>query len=128
MKILLDTHIFLWLLSGDGRLSKKAGKIFLCEDNDLYISVVSLWEISIKISLGKLKLADNWMAVIEDEMAINLIKLLQIRKWHCYKIVDLPLHHRDPFDRMLIAQAMIENMSILTCDDQFYDYDIKSIC
>ena len=128
MKILLDTQIFLWLLSGDGRLSKKAGKIFLCKDNDLYFSVVSLWEISIKISLGKLKLADNWMAVIEDEMAINLIKLLQIRKWHCYKIVDLPLHHRDPFDRMLIAQAMIENMSILTCDDQFYDYDIKSIC
>ena len=128
MKILLDTHIFLWLLSGDGRLSKKAKKIFLCEDNDLYFSVVSLWEISIKVSLGKLKLADNWMAVIEDEMAINLIKLLQIRKWHCYKIVDLPLHHRDPFDRMLIAQAMIENMSILTCDDQFYGYDIKSIC
>ena len=128
MKILLDTHIFLWLLSGDGRLSGPAKTIFLNEENEIYFSVASLWEIGIKISLGRLKLADNWKEVIEDEMAVNLIKLLQISKRHCYKLVDLPFHHRDPFDRMLIAQAMVEELSILSCDGQFCAYDVRSIC
>lgn len=128
MKILLDTHIFLWLLSGDGRLSGPAKTIFLNEENEICFSVASLWEIGIKISLGRLKLADNWKEVIEDEMAVNLIKLLRISKGHCYKLVDLPFHHRDPFDRMLIAQAMVEEMSILTCDGQFCAYDVRAIC
>ncbi|MGB9440822.1 MAG: type II toxin-antitoxin system VapC family toxin, partial [Desulfobacterales bacterium] len=106
MKVLLDTHAFLWLISGDDRLSETAQKTFLNPGNILFFSAASLWEICIKMSLGKLSLKSGWLKTIEDEMKINAIQWLSIEMTHCVKLINLPFHHRDPFDRMLVAQAM----------------------
>lgn len=127
MKVLLDTHAFLWLIAGDERLSKKASTIFLDTKNSLYFSAASFWEISIKESLGKISLKKGWTQIIQDEMEINAIHWLPIEIRHCSKVAELPFHHRDPFDRMLIAQAMTEDMKILTRDHQFSDYPIASV-
>jgi PIN domain nuclease of toxin-antitoxin system len=127
MKILLDTHAFLWLLTGDGRLSEGAREVFLNSEHRLYLSAASLWEITIKISLGKLKLKKAWMETIRKEMKRNLIIWLPIEMPHCEQVTKLPFHHRDPFDRILIAQAMVEGMYVLTNDTHFFDYNIKNI-
>jgi PIN domain nuclease of toxin-antitoxin system len=127
MKVLLDTHVFLWLIIGDERLSKKARKAFLDPQNQIFLSAVSLWEIGIKVSLGKLSLKDGWVKQFEKEMKINTIQVLPIEITHCENISTLPFHHRDPFDRMLISQATVERMAILTADSRFSDYGVKCI-
>lgn len=127
MKILLDTHALLWVLTGDKRLSKTAGKIFLDPENSLFFSMTSLWEISIKMSLGKLSLKRGWLKTIQDEMKINTIHWLPIEIAHCAELTKLPFHHRDPFDRMLIAQAMVEDMLLLSRDTRLSDYEINRI-
>ena len=127
MKVLLDTHAFLWLIAGDERLSEKAAKTFLNTENRLRFSAASLWEISIKESLGKISLKTGWNQIIRDEMEMNGIQWLPIEMRHCSKAAELPFHHRDPFDRMLIAQAMTEDMHILTGDPQFSSYPINPI-
>ncbi len=127
MKILIDTHAFLWLLTGDGRLSEKAREVFLDTKHNIYLSAASLWEIAIKISLGELKLKKGWMETIQKEMKRNLLIWLPIEMAHCEQVTKLPFHHRDPFDRMLIAQAMVEGMHVLTDDIDFSHYSIRSI-
>ncbi|MCP4667978.1 MAG: type II toxin-antitoxin system VapC family toxin [Deltaproteobacteria bacterium] len=127
MKILLDTHALLWLITGDERLSEKAKKIFLNQDNTLFFSAAGLWEICIKKSLGKLSLKRGWLKTIQDEMEVNAIQWLPIEMLHCAELTKLPFHHRDPFDRMLIAQAMIEDMLLLSRDSRLSDYEITRI-
>jgi PIN domain nuclease of toxin-antitoxin system len=127
MKILIDTRAFLWLLTGDDRLSERAREVFLDTKHKIYLSAASLWEITIKISLGKLKLKKAWMETIQKEMKRNLIIWLPIEMPHCEQVTKLPFYHRDPFDRMLIAQAMVEGMHVLTNDTDFSEYSIKSI-
>jgi len=127
MKIIVDTHAFLWLLTDDERLSKTAKKIFLDPENILFISAASLWEICIKTSLGKLSLKSGWLKIIQDEMRINAIQWLPIEMLHCAQLIKLPFHHRDPFDRMLIAQAMAEDMQLMSRDSRLSDYDITRI-
>lgn len=127
MKVLLDTHAFLWLLTGDDRLSETARQTFLNPQNSLYFSAASLWEVCIKKSLGKISLASGWFQTIRSEMEINAIQWLPIEMPHCDEVTKLPFHHRDPFDRMLIAQAMVEEMHLLSRDSLLSDYAINRI-
>ena len=127
MKLLLDTHALIWFISGDNKLGEQAKEAFLNQDNMLYFSKVSLWEMTIKISLGKLILAEHWLTAIEKEMISNGIQWLDIDIDHCKTLADLPFHHRDPFDRLLISQAISESMSIISIDRQFSHYPLDII-
>ena len=127
MKVLLDTHAFLWLVTDDDRLSKTARQTFLDTENGLFFSAASLWEICIKKSLGKISLKGQWFKTIQDEMVNNAIQWLPIEMPHCAEVTKLPFHHRDPFDRMLIAQAMMEEMQLLSRDTLLSAYAVKRI-
>ncbi len=126
MKLLLDTHVFLWIV-GDGPLSQRARRSFLDRENEVYLSAASYWEISIKVSIGRLSLTDDWMEIFDREIAVNGIKWLPIKKEHCWGIVNLPMIHRDPFDRLLIAQALFEQMTLLTADDSIQQYNVPIV-
>lgn len=126
MKLLLDTHAFLWLIMGEN-LSQAAREAFLDRANALYFSAASYWEIGIKLSLGKLQLTDDWPQAFDREMLVNGIQWLPIEKEHCQGIVHLPFVHRDPFDRLLIAQARFEGMTLLTADSHIQQYDIPTL-
>jgi len=127
MKVLLDTHAFLWLVTGDDRLSEKARQTFLNPKNSLFFSTASFWEICIKKSLGKISLKNEWVETVQDEMEINAIRWLPIEMPHCAEVTKLPFHHRDPFDRMLIAQVITENMQLLSRDNRLSAYAIERI-
>lgn len=126
MKLLLDTHAFLWLISNQ-KLSQRASDAFVDPSNQPFLSAASYWEICIKHGIGKLVLAAGWERSIEQEMRINDIRWLPIEKLHCQATIELPWLHRDPFDRLLIAQARQEEMAILTVDKQISQYDIATI-
>ena len=113
MKILLDTHIFLWWDNAPGQLSEQIKTI--CEDpaNTLVLSVVSVWEMQIKQQLGKLTLRLPLSELIEDQQKTNGIEILSIHLAHVLALQTLPPHHKDPFDRLLIAQANAENISLI---------------
>jgi PIN domain nuclease of toxin-antitoxin system len=106
MKILLDTQAFLWIISDAPELSKKAKKVFLDQENDLFLSLASTWEIAIKSSLGKLKLKQPLQKFIPMQLQENSIFQLDISFRHVVGITTLPFHHRDPFDRLIISQAI----------------------
>ena len=127
MNLLLDTHALIWIICGDDKLSEQAKEAFLNQDNKLYFSKASLWEITIKISLGKLVLVEHWLTAIEKEIISNGIQWLEIEIDHCKILADLPFHHRDPFDRLLISQAISESMSIVSIDSQFSHYPLDVI-
>ena len=127
MKLLLDTHAFLWLVSGDARLSATARKHFLNNDNELFLSSVSGFEIAIKHELGKLALSEPPATFIERRMQNNALQELPMRMVHTYGLAELPRHHRDPFDRLLIVQAIGEDLPILTADAAFAAYPVKTI-
>ncbi|MCP4755004.1 MAG: type II toxin-antitoxin system VapC family toxin [Proteobacteria bacterium] len=127
MKVLLDTHAILWIIGGDDRLSRRAKDLFLDQNTTLYYSLLSIWEITIKMSLGKIKLAKGWLKTIEEELRINAIQPISIEIEHCRSLFHLPFHHRDPFDRMLIAQAITGEMAIMSCDKSFANYDVELI-
>ena len=127
MKVLLDTHAFLWSITGDDRLSKTAEEIFLDPDNNLFFSAASFWEICIKMSLGKLSLKRGWFKTIQEEMRINAVQWLPVEMQHCVELTKLPFHHRDPFDRMLIAQAMAEDLQLLSRDSRLSAYEINRV-
>jgi PIN domain nuclease of toxin-antitoxin system len=126
VKLLIDTHAFLWFLTGEN-LSQAATEAFLDRANALYFSAASYWEISIKLSLGKLQLTANWPQLFDREMQINGIQWLPIEKEHCQGLLQLPPIHRDPFDRLLIAQARFAEMTLLTADSHIQQYDIPTI-
>ncbi len=124
MRYLLDTHTFLWFVNDDSQLSIDA-KNLLESDVDLLLSVGSLWEIAIKVSIGKLSLPDSYDKFIPQQMALNDIEMLPLNLAHLEVVVTLPLHHRDPFDRLLIAQAMVENLPIVSADGMFDNYGVN---
>lgn len=127
MKLLIDTHAFLWIISGNKNLSANAAAAFLDIDNELFFSAASYWEICIKCSLGKIDLANDWAQIFDQEMAANGIKWLPVAKEHCRRVSSLPFIHRDPFDRMLIAQADEEGMSLLTADERIRQYSVNVV-
>lgn len=127
MKILLDTQAFLWLISDSEELSKKAKNIFLDLDNQLFLSLASIWEIAIKNSIGKLSFKKPVEEFIAEQLQINNISCLEIGFRHVIRTANLPFHHRDPFDRLLISQAIEEKIPIVTSDKAFDKYAIKRI-
>ena len=126
MRALLDTHVFLWAISGDTRLSRRAGDIFT-GPSDLSISIVSIWEILIKVQTGKLNLPQPAGAYAFGQMADNRIESLPVALSHLPGFEELPLHHGDPFDRMLIAQSVEEDWPIITADRRFKNYPVRII-
>jgi PIN domain nuclease of toxin-antitoxin system len=124
MRLLLDTHTLLWFIDGSTRLSPRARALIEDEANDIYLSVVSLWEIAIKISLGKLRLTQPFELLVPQQLGLNAITLLDISINHASHVITLPFHHRDPFDRLLIAQAQVEQMPIVGNDPAFDPYPI----
>ncbi len=123
MKVLLDTHALLWALSDDPRLSSKARRLY--EDADeLSFSVVSLWEIGIKLGLGRpdFKLDDTWWRDVPRSLIAQGAVRLDVEPEHCRAVAHLPLYHRDPFDRLLVAQALSEPFRLLTADKQLAQY------
>ena len=127
MKVLVDTHIFLWAFLHDHRLSARAKRVLRSDEHELVFSLVSLWEIAIKIKTGKLNPIGSSVAYIRDEMNEYGMELLPIRYEHVLQLESLPHHHGDPFDRLLIAQATAESLPILTGDKVFREYDVKLI-
>jgi PIN domain nuclease of toxin-antitoxin system len=125
MKVLVDTHTFLWDLLGDHRSSRFARQMLKSDEHELFFSLVSLWEFAIKIKTGKLNALGSSVAYLRDEMENYSMQLLPIRYEHILQLEALPTHHSDPFDRLLIAQAVTESLPILTNDQKIRLYPVK---
>jgi PIN domain nuclease of toxin-antitoxin system len=124
MQYLLDTHSFLWFINGDDSLSSRVKKEIANIDNKCFLSIASLWEIAIKTSIGKLSLQssfDHIATILLD----NEIELLPISLSHLQTLLNLEYRHRDPFDRLIISQAISEDLTIITKDDLFSNYKVK---
>jgi PIN domain nuclease of toxin-antitoxin system len=115
------------MITDDEKLSSAARKCILDKKSKLYLSSASVWEIVIKTSIGKLTLPDQPQTFISKQLSENLIDELPVTFKHAFHLLQLPYHHKDPFDRMLISQAQTEKLSILTTDSVFTDYDVKTI-
>jgi PIN domain nuclease of toxin-antitoxin system len=126
MKALLDTHTFLWAISGDEKLSRRAGEIF-AGPSDLWLSIASIWEILIKVQVGKISLPEPTGPYLLKKLAENRIETLPITLDHVLKIETLPMHHNDPFDRMLIAQSLEKRIPVVTADRVFARYPVELI-
>lgn len=127
MNLLLDTHAFLWHINGDEKMSVYARQLIADSNNQCYLSFASLWEMSIKSSLGKLTIPLPIEQLYREYVLANHIKLLEFNVKHLQIIHDLPFHHNDPFDRIIIAQAMVEHMPIIGCDSAFKAYNIQCL-
>lgn len=127
MRILLDTHAFLWLIEGQSQFSTPARQVIEDVTNDYLFSIASIWEIAIKISIGKLALRDPLASIFPQQMVDNGIALLDVTIAHIMLLPSLPFHHRDPFDRLVIAQAIAESLPILSADSVFDIYGINRI-
>lgn len=120
MRLLLDTHVVLWQLSGERELSAPA-RAAISEADDLLLSVVSFAEIGIKTSVGKLEVPDD----LQGRIADSGVRTLGLSPAHGLAVSELPVHHRDPFDRLIIAQAMIERLTVVTADARFQPYGVR---
>jgi len=127
MNILLDTHAFLWFVWDDAQLSQTAKDTITDPNNRKLVSVASVWEIAIKVSLQKLDLGMPYISFMQSQLAINLFEILQMTIEHGTEVSRLPFHHRDPFDRLIIAQSMWEQIPIVSADPAFNAYSIKRI-
>jgi PIN domain nuclease of toxin-antitoxin system len=126
MKVLLDTHAFLWFLAGDARLSSKARRVMSDEDTELILSAASVWELAIKASLGRLSLPLPVADYVSEKMHAGF-RVMPVDWIHAAAVQKLPFHHRDPFDRLIIAQAQIEKLPIVSGDRAFVKYGLRLI-
>jgi PIN domain nuclease of toxin-antitoxin system len=127
VRILLDTQCWLWMQAEPTRFSARTRKLIIEPANELLLSVASVWEIAIKIELGKLKLPVPIDEYVTSRLARQGVRSLPIEQAHALRVALLPRHHRDPFGRILIAQAQVEGVPILTSDRAFRAYDAKVI-
>jgi PIN domain nuclease of toxin-antitoxin system len=127
MRLLLDTHTFLWWIADDHRLSETAVKVISEADNQLFLSAASGWEIAIKAKLGKLDIDGDVTSFIIEQMRLNSIDQLPVMLSHALHVSTLEALHRDPFDRLLIAQAQLERMPILTADQYVTMYPVETV-
>jgi PIN domain nuclease of toxin-antitoxin system len=127
MNILLDTHTFIWWTSDRDRLPKPLMEAIRQPANAVYLSVASSWEAMIKLGLGKLRLEEDWNKIIDREIRGNALRILPVKLEHTYSLARLPPLHRDPFDRMLIAQAIAEGFTLATMDPLVNQYPLVSI-
>jgi len=123
MKILLDTHVLVWALSSPEKIKPKVQDLLVDIDNIVFVSIASLWELQIKKSLNKISLPDDFISQLQE----NGFELLDINYKHIAKLDELPLIHRDPFDRMLVAQTIHENLLLVTNDLEIMKYNVKII-
>lgn len=127
MRLLLDTHTFQWFLEDSAQLSSMAKALIEDGGNDVYISIGSLWEMAIKISLGKLSVSQPFEIFIPEQLTANDMTLLPIAVEHTVALITLPFHHRDPFDRLLIAQSLVTSMPIVGADTAFDAYGVQRL-
>ncbi|MDZ7656963.1 MAG: type II toxin-antitoxin system VapC family toxin [Sulfurimicrobium sp.] len=127
MRLLLDTHVFLWWVNDAPELSAKARAAIRKGQNECFLSVASAWEMAVKVSTGKLALSQSVERFIPEQLAANGFRLLEIDFRHAARVESLPFHHRDPFDRLLVAQAMSEKMTVISADAALSEYGIKRI-
>lgn len=127
MKLLLDAHTFLWWITDNPRLSGRAREIISDGGNELFLSAATGWEIAIKFQIGRLKLPEEPIRFILEQMRINAIQSLPNQMSHALHVSTLPQHHRDPFDRLLIATAQLEGLPILSSDHQLTNYQVEVI-
>ena len=127
MRLLLDTHAFLWFVLNDPQLSGTAAALIAAPANRIEISPASYWEVAIKIRIGKYTLPDPLDVFMKHELAANDFHILHIEPRHTAPLTTLPFHHRDPFDRLLVAQAMTEGIPIVSADSMLDAYPIKRL-
>lgn len=127
MRLLLDTHAFLWWINDAPDLSAKARKAIADPGNECLLSLASCWEMAIKASIGKLRLAGTVERFIPEQLAANHFGRLDINFRHVARVAALPFHHRDPFDRLLAAQAEEEKLAIVSADPVFQSYGVKRL-
>ena len=128
MSYLLDTSAYLWFVTGDRKLSALASRVLEESSGELYLSLASIWELAIKANLGGgLELPRPFADFVDIELQAERIQILNIEIAHLKCVADLPLHHRDPFDRLLIAQSQVENIPVITSDAAFDAYDIQRL-
>ncbi len=120
MRLLLDTHVLLWALADDSELSESMRSSIVYRKNEVFVSTASIWEISIKEAIGKLKTAENLLEFIAQARFIVLLIMAN----HAQFAGRLPMHHRDPFDRMLVAQAILDGLILVTKDGQLSAYQV----
>ncbi len=127
MKLLLDTHTFLWFIAGSQSLSPAARRSIEDPLNEKWVSIASIWEIAIKHSIGKLSLAAPFHLLFPQQLTANGFDLLPVEIDHLNVVISLPFHHRDPFDRLLIAQTLALNFSIVSIDGKFDAYGVQRL-
>ena len=126
MRVLLDTHTFLWGITDDPRLSGGARRA-IADASERFLSMASCWEIAIKVSRNKLTLAKPIERLIPEQLGLNGFQLLQIDLDDVARVATLPFHHRDPFDRLLVAQALGEELTLVSADPVFRKYGVKRV-
>lgn len=127
MRLLLDTHAFLWFVLNDASLSAPAQALISDPRNDVLISPATYWEIAIKVGIGKYQLPGPFADFMDDQIARNDLTILPITVGHAAIVASLPFYHKDPFDRLLIAQAIVENMPVLSVDAAFDPYPVTRL-
>ena len=127
MKLLLDTHTLLWFIAGNLSLSASARALIEDAANEKFVSIVSIWETAIKVSIGKMSLSAPFDVLFPHQIEVNGFELLPVKIEHTSVVTSLPFHHRDPFDRLLIAQAIEEKMTLLSVDTVFDDYGVTRL-
>ena len=127
MRLLLDTHAFLWWVTDDDRLSERAGELIADGANDVYFSAASAWEIAIKAGLGRIRLSEDARSLTPQQLERNAFQALPIHVTHAVAVIALPDLHRDPFDRMLVAQAMSEGLTIVSSDPELARYPVPVV-
>jgi PIN domain nuclease of toxin-antitoxin system len=127
VRLLLDTHAFLWFILDDPQLSANADALISDPDNDVEISPASYWELAIKISIGKYSLPEPFDVFVDREIAANDFQILHVEPKHTAVVSTLPFHHKDPFDRLLVAQAQVEGIPIISGDSALDDYAVRRL-
>lgn len=125
MRLLLDTHVFLWWVAGRPEISRKARTAIASERNECFVSIASCWEMAIKVSLGKLRIEGALDRFLPEQLAANGFQPLAVELKHVARVATLPFHHRDPFDRLLVAQVLEEGLAIVSADAVFAEYGVR---
>jgi PIN domain nuclease of toxin-antitoxin system len=125
MKILLDTHTFLWLRNAPEKIPEQVLTAYYDINNDVFLSIASIWEMQIKYQLGKLELELPLNTLIEEQCDNNGLQILPIATYHIFALADLPAHHKDPFDRLILIQAKLEDLKLASADAVFRHYGIN---
>jgi PIN domain nuclease of toxin-antitoxin system len=127
MKVLLDTHTFLWWNTEDPQLSSRAREMIADGQNEVFLSAASVWEISIKTAKGKLVLPEVPSQYILSRMGLYRFRPLPVQISHAVRVYDLPRHHDDPFDRLLVAQSQVESIPLVSADAEIQKYEVEVI-